>query len=137
MCARPGRPGAQILPDDHAGPQDRAAAHEPVVPLEHDGRLWLVAPYGPVAWVHNARAAGQVTLTRRRDRRDYTIREASSEEAGPVLKRYVALAPAARRSFQAAKESPVSDFVTEAGQHPVFELTPVGEDRRPAGRRAG
>jgi deazaflavin-dependent oxidoreductase (nitroreductase family) len=109
----------------------------PVVPLEHDGRLWLVAPYGPVAWVHNARAAGQVTLTRRRDRRDYTIREASPEEAGPVLKRYVALAPAARRSFQAAKESPVSDFVTEAGQHPVFELTPVGEDRRPAGRGAG
>jgi deazaflavin-dependent oxidoreductase (nitroreductase family) len=105
----------------------------PVVPLQHDGRLWLVAPYGPVSWVHNARAAGQVTLTRRRDRRDYTIREASPEEAGPVLKRYVALAPAARRSFQAAKDSPVADFVTEAGRHPVFELTPVGEDRRPRG----
>ena len=103
----------------------------PVVPLEHDGRLWLVAPYGQVSWVHNARAAGQVTLTRRRDRRDYIIREASPEEAGPVLKRYVALAPAARRSFQAAKDSPVADFVTEAGRHPVFELSPVGEERRP------
>src|SRR5690348_8147640 len=41
----------------------------PVVPVEHGGRRWLVAPYGPVSWVHNARAAGRVTLTRRRDTR--------------------------------------------------------------------
>ena len=26
----------------------------PVVPVEHDRRRWLVAPYGPVSWVHNA-----------------------------------------------------------------------------------
>jgi deazaflavin-dependent oxidoreductase (nitroreductase family) len=103
----------------------------PVVPVGHEGQLWLVAPYGPVSWVRNARAAGQVSLTRRRDRRDYTIREVSPEEAGPVLKRYVALAPAARRSFQAGKDSPAADFVTEAGRHPVFELTAVGENRRP------
>ena len=37
----------------------------PVVPVEHGGRLWLVAPYGLVSWVHNARAAGRVSLTRR------------------------------------------------------------------------
>src|SRR5262249_3891492 len=47
----------------------------PVVPVEHGGRRWLVAPYGPVSWVHNARAAGRVSLTRRRDTRDYTIRD--------------------------------------------------------------
>ncbi len=47
----------------------------PVVLVEHDGRRWLVAPYGPVSWVHNARAAGRLSLTRRRDTRDYTIRE--------------------------------------------------------------
>lgn len=98
----------------------------PVVPVKHDGRLWLVAPYGPVSWVHNARAAGQVTLSRRRDRRAYTAREVSAEEAGPVLKRYAAIAPAARRSFQAVKDAPVADFVAEAGRHPVFELTPAG-----------
>ena len=55
----------------------------PVVPVEHDGRRWLVAPYGPVSWVHNARAAGRVTLTRRRDTRQYAIREVAPEEAGP------------------------------------------------------
>ena len=56
----------------------------PVVPVEHDGRRWLVAPYGPVSWVHNARAAGRVTLTRRRDTRQYVIREVAPEQAGPI-----------------------------------------------------
>lgn len=100
----------------------------PVVPVEHGGRRWLVAPYGPVSWVHNARAAGRVTLTRRRSTREYAIREVASEEAGPVLKRYVRIATATRRYFLATKDSPVEDFVTEADRHPVFELTLVGPD---------
>ena len=102
----------------------------PVVPVEHDGRCWLVAPYGPVSWVHNARAAGQVTLTRRRDTREYAIREVPAEEAGPILKRYVGIAPTTRPYFLAAKDSAVEEFVTEAGRHPVFELTPVDENRQ-------
>ncbi len=97
----------------------------PVVPVELGGRCWLVAPYGPVSWVHNARAAGRLSLTRRRDTRDYVIREVPPDEAGPVLKRYVRIAPATRRYFQAAKDSPVEDFVAEAARHPVFELTLV------------
>ena len=52
----------------------------PVVPVEHDGRSWLVAPYGPVSWVHNACAAGRVSLTRRRDTRAYAVREVSRED---------------------------------------------------------
>jgi deazaflavin-dependent oxidoreductase (nitroreductase family) len=103
----------------------------PVVPVEHGGRSWLVAPYGPVSWVHNARAAGRVRLTRRRDTRDYAIREVPAGEAGPVLQRYVRLAPSARPYFQAAKDSPVEDFVAEADRHPVFELTPACEGHQP------
>jgi deazaflavin-dependent oxidoreductase (nitroreductase family) len=102
----------------------------PVVPVEHDGRRWLVAPYGPVSWVHNARAAGRVTLTRRRDTREYAIREVAPEQAGPILKRYVRIATATRRYFLATRDSPVEDFVTEADRHPVFELTPVDENRQ-------
>jgi deazaflavin-dependent oxidoreductase (nitroreductase family) len=97
----------------------------PVVPVEQDGRRWLVAPYGPVSWVRNARAAGRVRLTRRRDSRDYIVREVLPAEAGPVLKRYVRLAPAARRSFRAGRDSPVEAFAAEADRHPVFELTPA------------
>ena len=107
----------------------------PVVPVEHDGRRWLVAPYGPVSWVHNARATRRVSLTRRRNTRDYTIREVPPDEAGPVLKRYVRMAPSTRPYFQATKDSPVEDFITEADRHPVFELIPAGEDR-PRGNAA-
>ena len=100
----------------------------PVTVVEGDGRRWLVAPYGPVSWVHNARAAGRVTLDRRGDRRDYAVREVAAGEAGPVLKRYVAVATATRPYFAADKDSPVEDFVAEADRHPVFELLPISGD---------
>jgi deazaflavin-dependent oxidoreductase (nitroreductase family) len=102
----------------------------PVIPVDHGGRRWLVAPYGPVAWVLNARATGRVTLTRGRDTRDYTIREVPPDEAGPVLKQYIRIARAPRPYFQANTDSPVQDFVSEAGRHPVFELVPAGEDQQ-------
>ena len=38
----------------------------PVDVLDLDGQRWLVAAYGPVSWVANARAAGEVTLSRGR-----------------------------------------------------------------------
>jgi deazaflavin-dependent oxidoreductase (nitroreductase family) len=101
----------------------------PVTVVERDGRRWLVAPYGPVSWVYNARAAGRVTLRRRGDRRTYAIREVPAAEAGPVLKRYVAIATATRPYFRADKDAPVEDFVAEADHHPVFELLPISEDR--------
>ena len=103
----------------------------PVAAVEHGGRRWLAARYGPVCWVQNARAAGRVGLTRRRDTRGDAIREASAQEAGPVLKRYVRIAPAARPCFPAAKDSPVADFAAEADRHPVFELTAAGENHQP------
>ncbi|HZM84507.1 MAG TPA: nitroreductase family deazaflavin-dependent oxidoreductase [Candidatus Limnocylindrales bacterium] len=96
----------------------------PVVLVKRNGQRWLVAPYGAVAWVHNARAAGTVTLRRGREVADYAIREVLPVEAGPVLKRYLAVAAAARPYFKADKDSPVEEFVAEARRHPVFALTP-------------
>jgi len=98
----------------------------PVTIVEHDDRRWLVAPYGPVAWVRNARAAGRVCLVRRSDRRHYAIREATAAEAGPVLRRYVAVATATRKYFRADRDAPVEQFTAEADRHPVFELLPIG-----------
>ncbi|MEV6105235.1 nitroreductase family deazaflavin-dependent oxidoreductase [Streptomyces sp. NPDC051940] len=97
----------------------------PVVPVEESGRLWLVAPYGTVGWVENARAADRVSLRYGRTTRHYKLREAGPEESGPVLKRYVAVATKTRPHFTATKDSPVAEFVAEAGLHPVFELTPA------------
>jgi len=97
----------------------------PVVPVEHAGKRWLVAPYGAVSWVHNARAAGRVRLRRGRHNRAYAVREVGAEEAAPVLKRYVGIATRTRACFRAGENSPVEDFVVEAERHPVFELTPL------------
>jgi deazaflavin-dependent oxidoreductase (nitroreductase family) len=108
------------------GARTGRARKNPVLVVEHDGRRWLAAPYGAVSWVHNARSAGQVRLARRRDTRDYAIREVDGQEAGPVLHRYIQIAPATRQYFQADQNDPVESFIAEAGQHPVFELTPIG-----------
>ena len=98
----------------------------PVTSIDRDGRRWLVAPYGVVSWVHNARASGQVTLRRRWTSIDCTIREARPEEAGPVLKQYIGIARPTRPYFRATLDDPVQQFVAEAHRHPVFELIPIG-----------
>src|SRR4051812_19861247 len=51
----------------------------PVTVAEHDGKRWLVAPYGPVSWVHNARAAGEGTLSRGFTKRTYALREVTAQ----------------------------------------------------------
>jgi deazaflavin-dependent oxidoreductase (nitroreductase family) len=98
----------------------------PVVVVERDGRRWLVAPYGVVAWVRNARAAGEVELRRRGTTMRCTIREVTSaEEAAPVLKEYLSLTGPPRRYFFAGKDDPPERFRTEAAAHPVFELITI------------
>ncbi len=59
----------------------------PVTLVEEKGKRWLVAPYGEVAWVRNARAAGQVTPSRRGQSEQVAIFEVEPAEAAPVLKR--------------------------------------------------
>jgi deazaflavin-dependent oxidoreductase (nitroreductase family) len=103
--------------------------HTPVIPIDEGGRQWLVAPYGEVSWVRNARAAGQVQLSRGRTKKTYAIRQALPPEAGPILKRYVQIASATRPYFAASIDAPVAAFIAEADRHPVFELTPVGASR--------
>jgi deazaflavin-dependent oxidoreductase (nitroreductase family) len=98
----------------------------PVVPVDVGGKTWLVAAYGPVAWVHNARASGKVTLRYGRAKGDYTVREVGAAEAGPVLKCYVEVATKTRPYFEAKTDAPVEDFIAEADRHPVFELIPLG-----------
>ena len=94
----------------------------PVTLVEDGGERWLVAPYGDVAWVRNARAAGQVTLTRGRRVERVSIRELSPTDAAPVLRRYVTHVPITRPYFDASPDSPLAAFEAEAPRHPVFAL---------------
>ncbi|HXA97134.1 MAG TPA: nitroreductase family deazaflavin-dependent oxidoreductase [Candidatus Dormibacteraeota bacterium] len=94
----------------------------PVTLVEDAGGRWLVAPYGDVGWVRNARAAGQVTLSRGGRAETLAIRELSAAEAAPLLQRYVTRVPITRPFFDAKPDSPVAAFEAEAPRHPVFQL---------------
>ena len=96
----------------------------PVTLVEEDRQRWLVAPYGSVGWVHNARAAGQVELSRGRRTETVRVKELAPEAAAPVLKAYVERVPITRSYFDAAPDAPVAAFAAEAPRHPVFQVVP-------------
>lgn len=102
----------------------------PVTLVERDNQRWLVAPYGAVNWVLNARAAGQVTLTRGRRSETVGLVELDTAEAAPILKQYLTDLPIARPVqpfFAATPQSPLAAFVAEAAHHPVFRIVPGNE----------
>lgn len=93
------------------------------VQLVLDGRTrWLVAPYGERAWVKNARASGEVELTRARRTTRHRIEEAGPEEAAPVLREYLRTTPIVKPYFDASADDPVEAFAAEAAAHPVFRV---------------
>jgi deazaflavin-dependent oxidoreductase (nitroreductase family) len=96
----------------------------PVTLVESDGRRWLVAPYGEVAWVRNVRAAGRATLARGRRREAVTATPLNPGESAPILRRYVKDVPITRPYFDVRPDSPLEAFVAEAPRHPVFLLGP-------------
>src|SRR5215208_6699083 len=90
----------------------------PVTLVEEDGQRWLVAPYGPVGWVRNARAARQVELSRGRRSETVRLQELTPRAAAPILKTYVERVPITRPYFDAAPDAPIAAFVAEAARHP-------------------
>jgi deazaflavin-dependent oxidoreductase (nitroreductase family) len=96
----------------------------PVTLVEEDGQRWLVAPYGPVGWVHNARAAGQVELSRGRRSETVWLKELAPEAAAPILKAYLDRVPITRPYFDVTPDAPLAAFAAEAPKHPVFQVDP-------------
>jgi deazaflavin-dependent oxidoreductase (nitroreductase family) len=94
----------------------------PVTLVVEDGARYLVAPYGTVSWVRNARIAGQVTLSRGRRSETAGVAELSAEEAAPILRAYVAQVPITRPYFDALPEAPAEAFAAETRHHPVFRI---------------
>ncbi|HZS88643.1 MAG TPA: hypothetical protein VFE42_14310 [Chloroflexota bacterium] len=85
------------------------------------------APFGAVNWVRNARAAGQVTLTRGRHSECVKIAELGPDESAPILKEYVQCNGIVRPYFDVTPDAPLTAFAAEALRHPVFRVVgPVG-----------
>jgi hypothetical protein len=74
--------------------------------------------------VHNARAAGQVELSRGRRSETVRVKELAPEAAAPILKAYVDRVPITRPYFDAAPDAPLAAFAAEAPKHPVFRIIP-------------
>jgi deazaflavin-dependent oxidoreductase (nitroreductase family) len=96
----------------------------PVTLIEKDGQRWLVAPYGQVEWVRNARAAGQVELSRGRRSEMVRVQELAPEVAAPILKSYVERAPITRTYFDVVPDATLAALAAEASKHPVFQVVP-------------
>ena len=97
----------------------------PVDVIELDGHRWLVAGYGPANWVLNARASGEVKLSRGGKTERYKIEEAGAEDAVPVLRKYIDEIRVTRPYFDPTPSSTEAAVAAELPRHPVFRLNPV------------
>ena len=101
----------------------------PVVLVEEGNNRWLVAPYGVVDWVKNARASGRVNISHRKWSEDFAILELPAEESARILKKYLEQNPITKPYFDARVDSARDEFVKEARSRPVFELIKVEAGR--------
>jgi deazaflavin-dependent oxidoreductase (nitroreductase family) len=97
----------------------------PVDVIEAGGHRWLVAGYGPANWVRNARAAGEVNLSRGKHSETFKVNEAGGADAVPVLRKYMAEIRVTRPYFDASPDSPYEAVAGELPWHAVFRLIPV------------
>jgi hypothetical protein len=100
----------------------------PVDPIDFAGRRYLVCARGNANWVRNARAAGEIVLTRAGRRQRFSLRELPPDRRPPVLKAYLdRFATEVQRFFPVPKGSPVGAFDELAERYPVFELQPSAD----------
>jgi deazaflavin-dependent oxidoreductase (nitroreductase family) len=96
----------------------------PVDVMEADGQRWLVAPYGEVNWVKNARASGQVEHSRGGTSSRWKTEEVRGPEAVPPIRRYIMSVPVTAAYWEVDADSPEEAVSAASEQHPVFRLTP-------------
>jgi deazaflavin-dependent oxidoreductase (nitroreductase family) len=98
----------------------------PVAVAEYQGERYLVSMLGKDAnWVHNVRAAGGQAVLRRRGRQSVHLKEVETGARAPILRRYLAIAPAARPHIPVDRDAPLAELERIAGQYPVFRITPA------------
>jgi hypothetical protein len=91
-----------------------------------DGRYW-VAVFGETNTVKNARAVGQVTVSRGAEREDVRLREVPIPERVPFLRARIGPvgSPMLRPYFGVTPQSSDAEFAAIAPEHAVFKLEPV------------
>jgi deazaflavin-dependent oxidoreductase (nitroreductase family) len=97
----------------------------PVDAIEVGRGRWLVAGYGPVSWVGNVRAAGEVALARGGRSESFRAFEAEPADAIPVLREYLRQIRVTRSYFDATTDSSDAAIAAELPRHAVFRLIPM------------
>ena len=88
----------------------------PVIPLEHDGLLFVVSTQGESDWVKNVRAAGKVRLGQKGRFETYATTEVPAEGRADILKAY--------RTKAGREVNAYWKMLPGALEHPTFKLTP-------------
>lgn len=100
----------------------------PLAPVLVDGKRYVVNGYPGADWVHNVRAAEQVTLTRGRRTERVRMVELRADDARPVLRAFPAAAPTGidlmRRAGVLTTGTP-DELERMAGRLAVFRIEPV------------
>jgi deazaflavin-dependent oxidoreductase (nitroreductase family) len=95
----------------------------PVSVLDLDGKRWLVAGRGRTQWVRNAEVAGEVVLTKGRQRRRFAVRLVADADKPAILRAYLQrYRPTVQRYFPVRADAPSHEFAGIASRYPVFEL---------------
>jgi deazaflavin-dependent oxidoreductase (nitroreductase family) len=114
----------RVVTIEVTGRRSGRAMAVPLIVADHEDGRYLVAMLGERAhWVANVRAAGGVVVLRRRgERQQVRLEEVPPELRGPIIRRHLAVAPAARSFVPVDRRAPVAAFDRIAGQVPVFRI---------------
>lgn len=97
----------------------------PVDVMEVGGDRWLVAPYGVVSWVRNARAAAEVELARAGRKEQFGVAEVTGQDAVAVIREYIREVPVTSSYWGCGSDATDAELAAEVPGHPVFRLTSV------------
>lgn len=94
----------------------------PVSPITVDGAEYLVAPYGEVAWVRNARDDPNATLRSGSKTRPVRLIEATGDEAAAAVLAYYAREKFPRPYMDVPENPTKADFAGREADFPVFKV---------------
>ncbi len=98
----------------------------PLIVADHAHERYLVAMLGERAqWVWNVRAAGGQAVLCHGRREPVFLEEVDPRLRAPILRRHLALAPAARSFVPIDRRAPLAEFERIASQFPVFRILPA------------
>ena len=96
----------------------------PVSPIDIEGAEYLVAPYGPVAWVKNARHDPNVTLRSGSNTRQVRLVEVSGGIAAAAVRSYYERETFPRQYMDVPETPTQADFAGRETDFPVFRVDP-------------